>query len=230
MNSKYIKHQNYFKNKLKDFLKENILNSKDEYNDENFWNWIEKNSMAAKIEIFKSYKNECPNDFEKIISNLMVIIKNNIWKELIYSELKILLINNKNKHTGTKELNIFYQRFGIEYEQNFKIRQSHAGKIARFRTELRDSDQIVGIISGKVMKNLLKLIYEIDFDSATDKIKKDAIDGWCYTTNEDWLEEFYEYQMKQYESIRKHYEILKEKLEKERETLDFMKAKEARKI
>lgn len=177
-------------------------------------------SFLEDFKLFVQFQKKTKNNLEiltLISSNEALIFecyeesKNSIERSKrsheIQKNLEKLFVENEDKHVGTNELTSFYNNYGIVYERS-KERMNHSGRISKFRKKLNnDGNLTYWLISGKTMKRNLKIDYDVVIEGKDEKV----IDGWCYTKNRKWLEEFFEHEIEKYKDITAAYSTLKKK-------------------
>ena len=190
----------YLKSKLKEYYNESkILN----FSLDDFFKWLRTKKQTKKLK--KLFEISSVN-FDKIYQKFYKDIKEKEKEKEIQKSLETLFKENVDTHIGTLRLNEFYKKFDIDYS-NIINRQKHSGRISKFRKNLK-SNFDNWLISGKVMKDKLKIQYK----KRIPNIDYDQIDGWCYTSNQEWIKEFFEYEIKKHKDLADAYNYFKSKL------------------
>lgn len=200
------------KAKIRDFYKKTGFSTNEDFSKffHDFRVWVENQKRTSwNLEIL-NYINKEHEAFEESFDECRNEVINFKRSGEIQAALEKLFMDNEDLHIGTTALTAFYERFSINYDLQ-KQRAIHASRISFFRRKLRkNKDSEHWLISGKTMKSNLGLYHNADINGADETI----IDGWCYTSNRMWLEDFFKHEIKKYEDISQAYKHLRERWKK----------------
>ncbi len=198
----------YLNKKIKEYtirLEDRILIEWTENTEIEFIQWLGNKRQTEKMTDLLNVPSE---ELKREIQVCVSLLQQRFKEEKIQTALEELFKQKEDTHIGTENLTIFYDELGIDYSL-VENRKKHSGRISKFRKKLKNDTFEYWLISGQIMKQKLKIHY----DNIIDGNQYEIIDGWCYTRNREWLQEFFTYEMNKHADLSEAYENFKRQVE-----------------